>query len=231
MVIYSLSDPITGEVRYVGATKNLKNRMVEHLRGRSRWDSGIWIRSLKEKGLEPQPKILETVNQSQWQDKEREWISKFKLDGANLTNTLPGGKGGVTESMAKHISEALKGRPKSEAHRRALSKSVKRTWKNPDMAEKMISAIRISKNKESYKAKRREQWENSPERRERAKSRMKDMWTDPKYRKKVISAITKNHGMRGKHYSPEQREIIVAKRMASRERNKLQGIKQDAVIS
>lgn len=48
--IYTLSDPISDEVRYIGITKNLKKRYREHIRESklNNRHKSTWIRSLSE---------------------------------------------------------------------------------------------------------------------------------------------------------------------------------------
>ena len=52
--IYSLSDPRTGEIRYVGKTVNLKRRLYGHLYDDEKTHKSAWIKSLKRLGLKPQ---------------------------------------------------------------------------------------------------------------------------------------------------------------------------------
>jgi group I intron endonuclease len=92
--IYTLSDPISDEVRYIGITKNLKKRYREHIRESklNNRHKSTWIRSLSEL---PKIDIIDTcwdMNYSFW---EMYYISLFKSWGFKLTNHTNGGEFGT----------------------------------------------------------------------------------------------------------------------------------------
>ena len=96
--IYTLSDPITQEIRYIGKTnKELVNRWYSHCSNyklsREKSYKNSWILSLKKLGLKPKIELLEEVLESEWQFWEIYWISQFKNWGFNLTNMTKGGEG------------------------------------------------------------------------------------------------------------------------------------------
>lgn len=98
--IYALTDPDTQEVRYIGKADNPQKRLNRHL-GQFEpkpTHKSNWIKSLLEIGKQPGVKILEEVDESEWQSSERKWINEYKSSGANLTNTTDGGEGGKTLS-------------------------------------------------------------------------------------------------------------------------------------
>ena len=102
--IYSLNDPITNEVRYVGKTVSpLYKRLSSHFRDKTPSYKTNWINSLKEKGLKPTINILEITNEDVWQEREKHWISVYKTTG-RLTNYLDGGQG--QQKGYKHSDEA-----------------------------------------------------------------------------------------------------------------------------
>ena len=92
MKIYTIADPNTNEIRYIGVTlQPLKTRLSQHM-----WDSRNkhrhvchWIASL---GETPLIEALEEVGDD-WEEREIYWISQFKAWGFNLTNQHEGGKG------------------------------------------------------------------------------------------------------------------------------------------
>jgi predicted GIY-YIG superfamily endonuclease len=52
--IYTLSDPITNEIRYIGYSKDPKKRYANHLCiSKLKSKKNSWIKSLKNKGLKP----------------------------------------------------------------------------------------------------------------------------------------------------------------------------------
>lgn len=115
--IYSLTDPITNEVMYVGKTKyRLSARMSSHYYC-SRHNStprDFWIAELIKKGLKPIATIIEDVEESVWREKEKYWISYYRKINSNLTNLAAGGEGpcGVIrqEETIKNMSE-IKSKP------------------------------------------------------------------------------------------------------------------------
>ena len=119
ILIYSLHDPRTGELRYVGKTKKLRARISEHLsraRKGQRTHLSAWLRSLVTVGLMPEMRVIEETSEQLWQARERFWINHFRQSGVRLTNGTEGGEGGATcngkkwtEERRKHISEKFKG--------------------------------------------------------------------------------------------------------------------------
>lgn len=93
--IYTLSDPRTEKVRYVGVTFRGKARYNEHLSravtgGKTHRD--CWIRSLIAAGLRPTYQILEEGQGDGWQAAERRWIAHYR-EVSELVNHTDGGDG------------------------------------------------------------------------------------------------------------------------------------------
>lgn len=94
VTIYTLSDPITGEVRYVGKTiQKLKYRLATHIcRNRNNKNhTEAWVKSLLKKDLKPVIEELCVVDESVWENEEKFYISYFKYLGFRLTNHSEGG--------------------------------------------------------------------------------------------------------------------------------------------
>ena len=108
--IYSLSDPRTNEIRYVGKSDNPKVRLVEHMK-KSKYDvthKNNWINSLKNKNLKPVIEILDVVPITDWGFWEKHWINLLKKQEFELTNIADGGCGGNQGDIVnKKISQAL----------------------------------------------------------------------------------------------------------------------------
>ena len=128
-IIYSLSDPGSLEIRYVG--KTTKTALVRLQLHRKHARDGVthlhqWLKSL---GRPPFFSLLEEVALGKLDVAERRWIKSLRKDGCRLTNFTDGGTGGDTwrgrkmssEGRAK-ISAALRGRLKSEEHKAKLRK-------------------------------------------------------------------------------------------------------------
>lgn len=87
--IYTLSDPETKEIRYVGKTNNLKSRYNNHISHNIKTHCCNWIKSLKKRNLLPIMEVIEKANDDNWVEREQFWISQFN----NLTNQTIGGEG------------------------------------------------------------------------------------------------------------------------------------------
>lgn len=109
--IYTLSDPITNEIRYVGKTDYPGRRYKHHLNSRlNNTYKEQWIFGLKKKGLIPKFEILDIVEKSEWVYWEQYWICQIKQWGFRLTNIGIGGEGGnCTPETRKKISDSKKG--------------------------------------------------------------------------------------------------------------------------
>lgn len=120
--IYILSDPITGEIRYIGKTTQfLDERFYQHLYDAKRHNKSHlhkWINYLLNRNLEPNIEILETVTTKELNTLEKLYISIGRQRGLNLVNISGGGEGGGSmtgkhhsEESKKKMSDAKKGRP------------------------------------------------------------------------------------------------------------------------
>ena len=89
--IYALKDPLTKEIRYVGKTVNMKNRLRNHIykakKGKTHRDN--WIKKLLSQNLLPEKVLIVVCCEFNWAEKERYWISQYD----NLTNHALGGEG------------------------------------------------------------------------------------------------------------------------------------------
>lgn len=96
--IYALCEPDTGAVRYVGITKDTKTRLQGHLADCNRPDvfrhpKVTWLRQLLASGQVPALRVLEQCPAEDGPQAEQKWIDRYRGEGAQLTNTAPGGKG------------------------------------------------------------------------------------------------------------------------------------------
>jgi len=114
--IYTLSDPISKEIRYVGKTNYaLKDRLAKHLCTKERNHRGNWIKSLLNKNLKPVIDLLEIVADKDWQFIEQYWIAQFKAWGFNLVNLTKGGESGIISPQCRKAAiEKNTGRVVSE---------------------------------------------------------------------------------------------------------------------
>ena len=93
--IYTLSDPTSNEIKYIGKTKNIKNRLSSHMTPsnlKNTWTAkSKWLKHLKNNNLKPIIETLDTGNKNNIDDLEIYWISQFKTWGFNLKNETEGG--------------------------------------------------------------------------------------------------------------------------------------------
>jgi hypothetical protein len=106
--IYSLLDPSTNIIRYIGKTVNIKHRLDQHIKesisirkGKSRRKINkrySWILNLLDNNIEPKIEVLEVCySKEESNEREKYWISITP----NLVNMTKGGDGGDTNSGKK----------------------------------------------------------------------------------------------------------------------------------
>jgi len=94
--IYALICPLTEQIRYVGKTVDIKNRIRYHFNP-NHTDHNThkknWINKLKNQNLKPEVLILDTIEclNNEWEIYEKYWISQCKSWGFNLLNYSQGG--------------------------------------------------------------------------------------------------------------------------------------------
>lgn len=92
--IYCLKDPVTGDVRYIGQTNNLKKRFSAHIKTsvKQKTHLGSWLKSLS--GKKPILAVLHEVSEGEsWAEEERRYISCARALGMDLVNLTDGGDG------------------------------------------------------------------------------------------------------------------------------------------
>jgi hypothetical protein len=96
--IYTLTDPTTGLVRYVGKTVNPKRRLHEHMShaknttsSNYNLHSANWIRLLIKENKRPILNIIDIAGKNCWECKEQYWIKWYRDKNHDLTNIEDGG--------------------------------------------------------------------------------------------------------------------------------------------
>lgn len=192
-IIYSLIDPITREIRYVGKTvQGLKRRLATHIdeaaRFGNRWVQR-WVNVLVNGGSKPVIKMLERVSNEEWVSAECKWIKAMWDYGCPLTNLTKGGDGVVgyiptqetrdriskanlgrvfSQETRKKISEALKGKKHTQEAKNKMSKAKKGRPLPPDQAA-VFSEFRKNRYKDPEEVKKtseamKESWRRRQER-------------------------------------------------------------------
>jgi group I intron endonuclease len=122
--IYTLHDPDTLDVRYVGFTsKSLEERLRGHI-----YDSKFeqhhkarWVRSILAANKRPVILHVETATPENWKERERFWINHFRKTGCRLTNSSDGGDGilnASAETREKMRASMLGRVPSAEARKK-----------------------------------------------------------------------------------------------------------------
>jgi len=139
--IYTLTDPRTDLVRYVGLTRRPKKRYKRHLeegrtynKDKTNPHKRNWIRGILLDNLKPIMTIIFIAHSSaEADDSERRWIQFYNNRGCNLLNQTTGGEGawGHSEETKRLIGLGnkgkLSGRTLSAAHKKNVSEGVRRS--------------------------------------------------------------------------------------------------------
>lgn len=138
--IYVLTEPGTGNVRYVGKTYNVQRRYCVHLCDTTNTHKVHWIQSLIARGLKPDCKVIEVVKPGDdWVSIERFWIKLFKDKGFKLTNLTDGGDGAPgykhTEEAKQLFSKLHKGPRTADFCRKLSQVNVTRKFTNEEVVK------------------------------------------------------------------------------------------------
>ena len=138
--IYTLIDPITNEIRYVGKSVRPKERLQNQCNEKSNTYRCHWVQSLLKLGLRPIQIIIEKLPLDQdWQSRERYWIKKFREDGFNLTNCTDGGDGvpNLSGESKERMAKTWVGRKHKPETLLKISAASKGRKKTPEQKEVM----------------------------------------------------------------------------------------------
>lgn len=95
--IYSLIDPETQEVRYIGKSNTPSKRFIAYINTIHDDYSPHkinWIKQLESKGLKPVLSIIEETILDLWPEREKYWINFYRSMGNDLINLKDGDIGG-----------------------------------------------------------------------------------------------------------------------------------------
>lgn len=145
--IYTLSNPLTNEIRYIGQTQNtLKSRLQCHLNRKDKTYRTNWIQSLLKDNIIPEIKLIcETTDYKTCLELEIFYIKKYKDEGYRLVNATDGGDGCIgykhTEETKKKLSEIAIKRMKDSATINEFSETGKKVWNNKTETEKINNQL------------------------------------------------------------------------------------------
>jgi hypothetical protein len=121
-VIYALTEPDTGEVRYIGQARHLWQRYAHHLLPIQGTPAKVmWLHGLQRRGLFPSVRVLEEVTAADVDERERWWIEHSLAQGARLVNGPLQRHDTVRWNL--HLSEHLRACLKARAQARGLQDS------------------------------------------------------------------------------------------------------------
>ena len=134
--IYTLQNPVTGEIRYIGRTKRcLRARLNSHISASKycKDHKANWIKYLIKNNLRPEIYLLDIVEEELEDYWEKFYISLFKTWNFNLNNSTLG-----TESYGRHSAETR------------LKISISNTGKK--RTEQQKAQIKATRNLETFKS-------------------------------------------------------------------------------
>lgn len=145
--IYSLSHPLTNEIRYIGrTTQTLNNRLNKHLKAKDKSHRVNWIKSLKNKELIPNINLIcETENFEYCIELEQYYIQKYIDLGYNLINMTLGGEGSIgfthTTDTKNKISLLTKERMSDNNVIINLKNKGKKQWEETSNIDKINNQL------------------------------------------------------------------------------------------
>jgi len=125
--IYTLSCPISGDIKYVGKTNDLRLRFNQHKSDKRKLNKlKSWIINLANKGTFPIMEVIDECDENNWMEIETYWISQLTSWGFVLKNSILEAKGVTchSEETKLKISIKLKGKKRSENDRLKMGKKV-----------------------------------------------------------------------------------------------------------
>jgi len=130
--IYTLSDPDTNEIRYVGKTNTVRKRLYAHIiecKTDRTTHKISWIKSLLSNNKKPNISILDEVENDEWEYWEQYWILQLRSWGFNLTNIATGGICGNdykrNDDTKIKMRKSKLGTKLSQEHKDNISNSIK----------------------------------------------------------------------------------------------------------
>lgn len=170
-MIYSVSDPRTQIIYYVGQTRDPQQRKACHVRGRTHGLVQKWEKSLLSGDIIPKFAILEnSLAKEEVDEKEKYWIQYGKNNGWSLLNIMPGGEGWV------EVPDEV---------RQKISQSMKERWENPDFHAEQIKKMAEALARPEVRAKlsvAARKKKLSVQTKKKISQSVTELWEDPEYR-------------------------------------------------
>lgn len=201
LFVYALHHPESQHI-YIGKTVKGVRRIQEHTFPSSferyaQLPRQRWLKSLRDRGLEPQWVVLETCSTNEELcEAERFYIEYFRWLGIPLLNLTDGGDGILghkhSESTREKMSQSNRRRDASAEDRsERMRKISQKRWDDPAQHDKCSERQQGKKRKLETIAKisaTKTGEKKSAEARANMAAAAKKRWTDPEYRAKQVAA-------------------------------------------
>ncbi len=245
---YTLNEPDTNEVRYVGKTDKPKERLQAHLRPsslRARTYKNHWIKSLMQRGLRPTMTVVTAHPTDALAALEEIRLIKYYMSlGCSLTNGTRGGDGISAESWTADMRAAARkrvlGQKRSAELCERLSEIRRVEWERrringdaswlPKCTAAIIAAARNrTPEQQAYNNARRAEALGKPETRAKMRQSHLGKTNSPEARTKIAAA---NKGQKRSPESKARMSAACKERSASPEyRAKLAAASTGHVVS
>ena len=128
-IIYTLTDPRTNQVFYVGAASDPQMRLYRHYwDARNRPTGALHQILLELDRSERRPSIghCELVSNEEWPAAEQRWIKHYRQAGAPLVNRTAGGRGIVDPVIPtrEKMSRSQRGKQHTAEHNAKISEAI-----------------------------------------------------------------------------------------------------------
>lgn len=154
--LYTLNCPFTNDIKYVGISKNPKNRFYNHIseaRKDTHTKKKAWIKGLLNQGLKPILNIISEHSVDVIHEVEVAYILKCKNEGIALYNLTSGGeiKKQVSQETIEKLRKCNLGKKHSEATKEKIG-NANRGQKRSEEVRKKLSENQKGKNNSMIKA-------------------------------------------------------------------------------
>lgn len=154
--IYTLTDPRTNQVRYVGKSNKPNKRLSTHLSRTEKNYKHSWLLNLANNGLKPILDIIDEIPLEDWKFWESYWISQFKTWGFDLTNLTNGGEGFASGELnpahLPHVKELRSKRHKGKEIPQEMRDRISKTLTgrtNPEHSKRMTGRKQSEEHKKA----------------------------------------------------------------------------------
>jgi hypothetical protein len=170
--IYTLSDPVTKEIRYVGQTNDIKRRFNSHISSSMNKNSDCydtyksrWVRKLIGNNLLPIIDIIDKCETLKESNKmESLHIGKLTEEGVKLTNSYVGDVTEFSIETRKKMSDAKKGKTLEEIVGKEKSIELREYYSerlkinNPNKSDDTLVREKISNTLKEYFSDKENHW-------------------------------------------------------------------------